>query len=76
MTFKPWASEIEIYLTTDLSEITRPEFWKAILSKYGHEILFRYYVGDEKHSEQVPYSVYQGYYIQLDELIKKIKKES
>lgn len=41
-TFKPWASEKEIYLIASLSEIPRPEFWKEELYKYGHNILFRY----------------------------------
>ena len=30
-TFNPFASETEMYLTTDLSEIPRPEFWKECL---------------------------------------------
>lgn len=68
-TFKPWTSETEMYLTTDLAEIPRPEFWKEELKKYGHNILFRYYAGDERQPEQVPYPDYQGYYIQLDDRI-------
>lgn len=64
-TFKPWTSQTEMHLTTELSEIPRPEFWKEKLSKYGHEILFRYYASDEKQPSQVPYPDYQGYYIQL-----------
>lgn len=68
-TFKPFASKTEMYLTTDLSEIPRPEFWKEKLSKYGHDILFRYYAGDERQPKQVPYPDYQGYYIQLSDRI-------
>lgn len=68
-TFKPWTSETKMYLTTDLSEIPRPEFWKEKLNKYGHDILFRYYAGDERQPEQVPYPDYQGYYIQLADKI-------
>lgn len=68
-TIEPWASETKMYLTTDLSEIPRPEFWKDKLSEYGHKILFRYYSGDEKQPEQVPYPDYQGYYIQLADRI-------
>lgn len=68
-TLKPWTSETEIYLTTDLTEIPRPEFWKDKLSKYGHEILFRYYSGDERQPTEVPYPDYQGYYIQLADRI-------
>ena len=68
-TFKPWTSETEMYLTTDLAEIPRPEFWKEELKKYGHNILFRYYAGDERQPEQVPYPDYQGYYKQLDDRI-------
>jgi len=68
-TFKPWASEKEMFLTADLSEIPKPEFWKEKLSKYGHAILFRYYSGDKRQPEQVPYPDYQGYYIQLADKI-------
>lgn len=64
-TFKPWTSDKEIYVNTDLSEIPKPDFWKRELGKYGHDILFRYYAGDERQAEQVPYPDYQGYYIQL-----------
>ncbi|QQS35007.1 MAG: metallophosphoesterase [Ignavibacteriales bacterium] len=73
-TFKPWTSETEIYLTSDFSEIPRPEFWKENLSKYGHNILFRYYAGDERQPEQVPYPDYQGYYIQLADRIKSTQE--
>jgi hypothetical protein len=73
-TFKPWASETEMYLTTDLSEIPRPEFWIERLSKYRHNILFRYYAGDERQPEQVPYPDYQGYYIQLADRIKSTQE--
>jgi hypothetical protein len=68
-TFKPWTSDKEMYLTTDLSEIPKPEFWKEKLSIYGHEILFRYYAGDERQPGQLPYPDYQGYYIQLADRI-------
>ena len=68
-TFKPWASETEMYLTTVISEIPRPEFWKEKLSKYGHDVLFRYYAGDARQPEQVPYPDYQGYYLQLADRI-------
>lgn len=68
-TFKPWVSETEMYLTTDLSEIPRPEFWKEKLNNYGHDILFRYYAGDKRQPEQLPYPDYQGYYIQLADRI-------
>lgn len=64
-TFEPWVSDSEMYLTCDLSEIPRTEFWKEELVKYGHDILFRYYAGDERQATQVPYPDYQGYYIQL-----------
>ena len=73
-TFKPWVSETEIHLTADLSEIPKLEFWKKELSKYGHNILFRYYSGDEKRPEQVPYPDYQGYYIQLSNKIKSTQE--
>lgn len=64
-TFKPWVSETQLFLTTDLTVIPKPEFWKEELRKYGHEILFRYYEGVERQPGQVPYPDYQGYYIQL-----------
>ncbi len=73
-TFKPWVSETEIYLTTDLSEIPKPEFWREKLSNYGHNILFRYYAGDERQPEQVPYPDYQGYFIQLADRIKSTER--
>ncbi len=72
--FRPWASETEMYLTTDLSEIPRPEFWKEKLSKNGHDILFRYYAGDERQPDQVPYPDYQGYYIQLADRISSTQE--
>lgn len=64
-TFKPWVSEKEIFVISDLSEVPKPEFWKEKLSKYGHDILFRYYAGDQRLPKQVPYPDYQGYFIQL-----------
>lgn len=73
-TFKPYVSETEMYLTSDLTEIPRPEFWKEKLSKYGHDILFRYYAGDERQPEQVPYPDYQGYYIQLTDRISSTQE--
>ena len=73
-TFKPWTSEKEMYLTTDLSEIPRPEFWKEELKKYGYDILFRYYAGDVRLPEQVPYPDYQGYYIQLVDRISSTQE--
>lgn len=73
-TFKPWASEKEIYLIASLSEIPRPEFWKEELYRYGHNILFRYYSGEERQPEQVPYPDYQGYYIQLSDRISSTQE--
>jgi hypothetical protein len=73
-TFKPWASETKMYLTTDLAEIPRPEFWKEKLSSYGHKILFRYFSGDARQQEQVPYPDYQGYYIQLADRISSTQE--
>lgn len=73
-TFKPWTSETEMYLTTDLPEIPSPEFWKERLSKFGHEILFRYYAGDKRLPKQVPYPDYQGYFIQLADRINSTQE--
>jgi hypothetical protein len=73
-TFKPRIRETAIYVTTDLSEIPRAAFWKKKLSEYGHEILFRYYTGDERQPEQVPYPDYQGYYIQLADRINSTQE--
>jgi hypothetical protein len=73
-TFKAWTSETEIYLTAELSEIPRPEFWKEELGKYGHDILFRYYAGDIRQPEQVPYPNYQGYYLQLADRINSTQE--
>jgi len=73
-TFKPWASETDIFMTTDFYEIPRPEFWKEKLRKYGHDILFRYYAGDERQTVQVPYPDYQGYYIQLVDRINSTQE--
>lgn len=72
--FKPWVSETELSLTTDFPEIPRPEFWREALSKYGHEIVFRYYAGDERQPNQVPYPDYQGYYIQLADKINSTQE--
>lgn len=72
--FKPWASEKELFLTADLSEIPKPEFWKKQLANYGHNISFRYYGSEEKTTEQVPYPDYQGYYIQLSNRIEPTKE--
>jgi len=73
-TFKPWVSESQIFLTADLSEIPRPELWKEKLSKYGHNILFRYFAGDERQPEKVPYPDYQGYYLQTADRINSTKE--
>lgn len=67
--FKPWISDNEIFITSDINEIPKPEFWKAKLSYFKHDISFRYYSGKEKQPQDMPYPEYSGYYIQLTEKI-------
>lgn len=73
-TFKPWISETEIFLIADLNEVPKPGYWKERLKEYGHDIVFRYYAGDERQPEQVPYPDYQGYYIQFPDRISSTQE--
>jgi hypothetical protein len=68
-TFKPWTSETDVFVDTELKEIPRPIFWKERLMEYGHNILYRYYCGEARQPEQLPYPDYTGYYIQLENKI-------
>lgn len=72
--FKPWVSETDFFMIADFPEIPRLEFWKEKLSKYGHKILFRYYAGEKRYPNQVPYPDYQGYYIQLEDRISSTQE--
>jgi len=69
-TFKPWLSETEIFATVGLKEIPQPSFWKEKLGEYGHNVSFRYFSGEVKQIEDVPYPDYQGYYLQLNNRIQ------
>lgn len=73
-TFKPGTSDTEMFITSELNEIPKPQYWKEKLKEYGHNIAFRYYAGDEKQPEQVPYPDYQGFYIQLPDRISSTRE--
>jgi hypothetical protein len=73
-TFRPWTSEKELFLTADIQEIPKPEFWKNQLINYGHIVSFRYYASEERTGDQIPYPDYQGYYIQLASRIELTKE--
>ena len=68
-TFKPWVSGSQLFLTCDIPEIPKPTYWREKLGLFGHNVSFRYYAGEERQPEQVPYPDYQGYYIQLADRI-------
>lgn len=70
-TYKPWISDTKIFATVSLKEIPQPSFWKEKLGEYGHNISFRYFSGEAKQFEDVPYPDYQGYYLQLSNRIQK-----
>jgi hypothetical protein len=72
--FRPWVSETGFSVTTDLTEIPRPNYWKERLKEFGHNILFRYYAGEVRQPEEVPYPDYQGYYIQLADRISSTQE--
>jgi len=69
--FKPWVSDNEIFVTTSLVDIPRPEYWKDKLSSLGHEIVFRYYGCEVKSPDKLPYPDYSGYYIQAENRVDK-----
>jgi hypothetical protein len=71
---RPWVSNSEIFIKVGLSFVPRAEFWKCELERFGHNISFRYYGGDSKELEKVPYPNYEGYYIQLSDRIKSTTK--
>ena len=73
-TFKPWASETEMFLTTDSNEIPRPEYWQQKLKQFGHNVSYRYYCSEEIQTGNVPYPDYQGYFIQLADRINSTKE--
>jgi hypothetical protein len=73
-TFRPWTSETEIFITADLNEIPRPEFWQQKLNSIGHKVSFRYYCSEAISSEKVPYPNYEGYYIQIQDKITSTKE--
>jgi len=69
--FKPWVSDNEIFVTSSLVDIPRPEYWKDKLSSLGHEIVFRYYGSEVKLPGNLPYPDYSGYYIQVENRVDK-----
>ncbi|MDE5491038.1 metallophosphoesterase [Elizabethkingia meningoseptica] len=72
--FKPWVSNDEMYITSTLQEIPKPAFWIEKLAQNGFRTGFRYYAGQEKPVDKVPYPDYQGYFIQLKEKIDTTEK--
>ncbi len=70
-TFKPWVSDSEIFVTSSLTNIPKPEYWRDKLKERGHDIVFRYFGSEEKTSDKLPYPDYSGYYIQTKNRIDK-----
>jgi len=66
---KPWISDKEIFFTASSNELPRPKYWIDCLRKFGHEVCFRYFGGDEIKCEKVPYPDYVGYFLQHKNLI-------
>lgn len=64
-TFKPWVNTEHVFATAPMDEIPKPIFWKQKLQEKGYDIVFRYYAGESKQIEQIPYPDYTGYFIQL-----------
>lgn len=64
-TFKPYTNEKEIDLIARMETVPKPGYWTQRLKEIGHHVSFRYYGGEERLHEQVPYPDYQGYFIQL-----------
>jgi hypothetical protein len=70
-TFKPWVSEDEIFVSSSLIDIPKPEYWRDKLKERGHDIVFRFLGSEEKSLAELPYPDYSGYYIQTKDRIAK-----
>lgn len=69
-TFKPWISPTYISVKAPIIFIPRPDFWIEKLQNLGHDVKFRYFSGEGKQPEQIPYPNYSGYFIQLTDNIR------
>lgn len=69
-TYKPWISDSNIFATVRLKVVPQPSFWTEKLREYGYNVSFRYFSGEAKQLEDVPYPDYQGYYLQLNNRIQ------
>ncbi len=72
--FKPWISQKNLFVQSTLKKIPRPDFWRQKLKEFGHDILFRFYCGNQKLPEELPYPDYSGYFIQLRDKISHTKE--
>lgn len=73
-TFKPWLSDREIFAEAPMDHIPKPNYWKEKLRESGHDIVFRYYMGEGKQPDEIPYPDYSGYFIQLANKIRDTKE--
>lgn len=66
-TFKPWLNPKHIWIKFPMKEIPKPNFWKEKFKDQGHDIIFRFYSGESKPSQLLPYPNYSGYFFQLED---------
>jgi hypothetical protein len=68
---KPWISDKGFFVTAYRSEIPKPQYWIDSLKDLGFNVGFRYYRGELKQINDIPYPDYSGYFIQrLDRITK------
>lgn len=72
--FHPWTSDTEIFASANIDSIPTPSFWIGKLKESGHDVAFRYYCGEAKEINKIPYPDYQGYYIQTVKNIQTSKE--
>ncbi len=73
-TFKPCVNDSDIFVTSSLTDIPTPEYWRDQLKEHGHDIVFRYFGSEEKSPDKLPYPDYSGYYIQTEDRLGKTKE--
>lgn len=72
--FQPWISRREISVRVPMHEIPKPHFWKQEFKKLGYDIVFRYYAGEGKPFEQLPYPNYSGFFFQLESRVRNTQQ--
>ena len=68
---KPWLSETEMFLSVQGECLPTPEEWLQWFGEAGHSLGWRYYSGELKDASTIPQKKYDGWYLQVKDLISE-----